>query len=1021
MINLGHSFPDRENTNDNSDVTQQSTRKILGGRYQVLLELGNDGCSKTYLVEDLKSSDRIRCVVKHFYCKPKDERAWQDLKNYLERELIVLKRLGTHEQIPRFLDYFTEDRQIYLVLEYIAGINIKQEINNQHLEENQLIILLFEVLKILDFVHRSNVIHCNINPSNLIARKPDGKIFLVNFEFFQEIENSTYARKQNSKNSDNIDYIAPEQSLDRATFASDIYALGRTAIYALTGKSPSKLEKETSQWTNWQNYCQISQQFAVILIKMTSPQLTERYQSASEVLYDLQPLLLIDRVLLGRYKIRTYLGGKPGIYTYLADNFWQRERSPCILKQINLSSVNANVRGDADFSLAKTSEICEKLNKCSRLPKILDLFEQNHKFYLVREYIEGTSLKQQLKQQHRFSKIKVILLLQDVLEILDNIHKQGIIHQNIHPSNLIVRATDGKVVLIDVGITPEIVSHLKKVILSSEAKAYMPPEQLAGRATFSSDIYALGMSAIEALTGISPQQLTRSETGEIIWRSQWQVDSKLMKILNRMVSQDLSKRDRSAKKVLENVKAIVSLADRNIQSNGERTSIREWMSIGSTTIASKKPRHFNWLNRSNLKVLTTILIGAIVLALVRELFVPTLRPIYHIYQAESLIEKQPQKALEKFQSVIDISPNHAKAWKGRGDSLTRLGRWREALSAYDEAIRLNPKDGQAWQGKGNTHFNLEEFTAAIAAYDKALEQKSDDSESLQKKGKALVKLERYPEALNVQQEVINLDPSNAEAFSNLGIALIGLRRYPEALIAFDKAQTIQPQQPQLWQDKGLALEYLGRPQAVEKAYKEALIVYESKLKTDPKDLNSWIEQGNLLTRLKLYKEALNSYHKALAIDPNVFAIWKGKGNAFLGLGNTKKALEAFERALELVPNSYYTWRDRGLALSQENRYSEALASFDKAIAANPKDYQSWVAKGMALDSLRRPSEALIAFDKAAKIQPQEPSVWLDRGAVLARWGRYAQACESYQKATDLNPLFSPAIQASEKLNCPVRK
>ncbi len=785
-------------------------------------------------------------------------------------------------------------------------------------------------------------------------------------------------------------------------------------IYALTGKSPSELEdKQTNRLVNWQNYCQISERLAVILTKMTNPQLTERYQSAIEVLQDLQPLLLIDQILIGRYKIKSYLGGKSGIHTYLADNFWQQERSPCVIKQISLLKSSSRVLGESEFSVAKLSENFEKIDRSIHLPKLLDRFEQNQKFYLVREYIEGKSLKQQLKQQYRLSNTKVIFLLRDVLETLDSAHKQGIIHQNIRPSNLIVRDSDGKVVLIDFGMVSEVIGNLGKIIYP-ETKAYIPPEQMAGRANFSSDIYALGLTGIEALTGVNPQQLKRTETEEITWLSEWEIDSKLAKILDRMVSLDLGKREREARKLLEDLKAIEN------SSNSSKNTIKEWLNVGTKT-ARQQTLQFNSIANRNISVLGAIAAGALVLTLVREFFMPSLRPIYYVYQGETLVEKQPRQALEKFQSVIDLNPNNANAWRGRGNSLDRLRRFREALSAYDEAIRLNPKDWQAWQDKGNTLFKLEEFTGAIAAYDRVLEQQIDDSKVLNKKGKALAKLGYDRKAFEVQQEAINIDPTNAEALSDLGLSLIGLRRYREALIAFDKVQTLQPQQPQLWQDKGLAFEYLGRLSEGKKVYNEALSIYERNLQTQPKDLYSWIEQGNLLSRLGLYDRAITSYHKALAIEPLASAVWQGKGNAFLALSNTDKALEAFDRALVLVPNSFNTWRDRGMTLASDRRYQDALESFDKAIAINPNDYQSWVVKGMALNSLNRRNQSLAAFDKATEIQPQEASVWFDRGAILSRWGRVSQACDSYEKATDINPEFSSAIEASEELNCHIKR
>ena len=126
----------------------------------------------------------------------------------------------------------------------------------------------------------------------------------------------------------------------------------------------------------------------------------------------------------------------------------------------------------------------------------------------------------------------VTKLLQEVLEILCFVHDHGVIHRDIKPRNLMRRRRDGKIFLIDFGAVKE----LRTLTVNNQGKlastvaigtpSYIPSEQGMGQPCFASDIYALGITAIQALTGILPSQLQKeSHTGEIIWRQHTRVSN----------------------------------------------------------------------------------------------------------------------------------------------------------------------------------------------------------------------------------------------------------------------------------------------------------------------------------------------------------------------------------------------------------------------------------------------------------------------------------------------------------------
>ena len=305
----------------------------------------------------------------------KNEANWQAIKQHFINEVAILERLGDHPQIPRFYRYFIENQQFYLVREYIDGDNLIQEVECKVFDEANTVYLIQDTLRILDFVHKTNVIHRNVQPIHLVRRKQDNSYVLINFGAIREIESTEINLKGDvlaNKLFTKSGYISPEQQAGQSHFSSDIYALAKTAVYALTGRSPLELESTQSSWLN---QIQLSPKLKAILTKMMSPSIQERYRSAMEVLQDLRPLLKIKQVIGGRYSITRYLGGKAGIETYLADNLRRQYQSPCLIKQIELTDAPSDGKIKIERRFAEELSVLERLGYHEESPKLWFHFE----------------------------------------------------------------------------------------------------------------------------------------------------------------------------------------------------------------------------------------------------------------------------------------------------------------------------------------------------------------------------------------------------------------------------------------------------------------------------------------------------------------------------------------------------------------------------------------------------------------------------------------------------------------------
>lgn len=275
--------------------------QLLDGRYRVIQPLGAGGFGHTYLAQDTKIPNYPTCVVKHLKPASNDPQVLDTAKRLFKTEAETLAVLGSHPQIPRLLAYFEEDSEFYLVQEYIPGHTLDREIlPGQRWTEAQIISLLQEVLPVLQFVHDRGTIHRDIKPSNLIRRvaqpnlgvEVSGSLVLIDFGAIKQIQTQVAATAQSlSVAIGTPGYMPIEQLRGQPRPSSDIYALGIVCLQALSGRSPDELpENPNTGELAWQNLVAVSPGLAGILEKMTLNRLQYRYQTASDVIFDLQRL-----------------------------------------------------------------------------------------------------------------------------------------------------------------------------------------------------------------------------------------------------------------------------------------------------------------------------------------------------------------------------------------------------------------------------------------------------------------------------------------------------------------------------------------------------------------------------------------------------------------------------------------------------------------------------------------------------------------------------------------------------------
>ncbi|MDB9539315.1 serine/threonine-protein kinase [Anabaenopsis arnoldii] len=289
---------------------------LLRERYSPQSILGQGGFGRTFLAIDEDKPSKPYCVIKQFLPQAQGTDSIEKASQLFAQEAERLEELGKHPQIPELMAYFTADNRQYLVQEFVKGETLQAELDQTGVfAEQQIGGLLIELLQIFKFVHSQQVIHRDIKPENIIRRSSDNKLFLVDFGAAKVVQ--TKQRTATGTIIGSAEYCAPEQSMGKAIFISDLYSLGVTCLHLLTGVSPFNLyDPMNAEWV-WRDFLNgnvVSDELGKILEKLANPVPKLRYQSVEEVMTVLSPVFSPNS---GRGEGRTPPPHTPCLHTTL--------------------------------------------------------------------------------------------------------------------------------------------------------------------------------------------------------------------------------------------------------------------------------------------------------------------------------------------------------------------------------------------------------------------------------------------------------------------------------------------------------------------------------------------------------------------------------------------------------------------------------------------------------------------------------------------------------------------------------
>ena len=265
------------------------TGKVVQGRYRIVRLLGQGGMGAVYRAWDLRL--KVPVALKELRPQPGlDEATLAGLRDQFEQEASVLARL-IHPNLVRVTDYFEEDSNAYLVMDFIDGRSLADVILQDGAQsEARTADWTRQLLEALAYCHTQGVVHRDIKPQNIIL-KPDGAVVLVDFGLVKLWDEDDPRTRAVMRGMGTPEYAPPEQysiSNDHTAPPTDIYSLGATLYHLITGQAPATATERMAIPDSFkplrQLAPQVSERFEQLVMRALELSVSERWKSARDML-----------------------------------------------------------------------------------------------------------------------------------------------------------------------------------------------------------------------------------------------------------------------------------------------------------------------------------------------------------------------------------------------------------------------------------------------------------------------------------------------------------------------------------------------------------------------------------------------------------------------------------------------------------------------------------------------------------------------------------------------------------------
>ncbi|GAB4527878.1 MAG: hypothetical protein Tsb0014_08900 [Pleurocapsa sp.] len=868
--------------------------EILGAKYKLKCQLANKGGRKTLLASNLDNQELVVIKLLTFG----NDISWEDLKLF-EREAETLKSIF-HPAIPSYVDYFeintNHNKGFALVQTYIDAPSLEEQLQaGRSFSEIEVKQLAKAILSILDYLHslQPAIIHRDIKPSNILLtnRSGDsiGDVYLVDFGSVQNL-----ATKKGSTITvvGTYGYMPPEQFGGRAKPASDLYSLGATLIYVVTGQHPADLP-EKDRRIAFEHLVNISPGLTNWLNQLTEPSLSNRLKTVKEAVYNLE------------------------------NCDCQNKSNTQKIKPIKVYKPN-----NSKIILNKNSQVFKIIIPPTGLFSEITLLNL---FLLVCFISLGLGISALKPESYDYVPQYAVTLSQLVLHSADFALLIGIVTFLSKTLLGIFGRMQLQISTQKISLTYTLPGIKRHSPLPSLRKDIFRIEKFAiEKENYSHFIIYSANKKYEIFTN-SHFPVTSQEIDWLTYEvSNWLnipfteikcfYDPQL-EIFNFYLEQFLSRLDKN------NYQGLIEDCDRVIQSYPDFQSAYFYRGVAN-------------INLENYHIAIQDCDYAIQLN-------PQLAETYinKAFAYEKL--ENHQEALKNCDLALTLEPNSFSAYHIKGMIYTGLEDYQSAIKNYDIAIQLEPNFDEAHLNQGLAYFYLNDYQNAIKKFNFATDINPKYVTAYHLKGIGYLSLEDYQNAIEIYDCVIKLNPNFVEAYLNKGLAYLNLKDYQSAIENCDMAIGLNPKLAEAYYNKTVAYFNLGDYQSVIENCDRAI-------ELNPKLAEAYCNRGNILSYLGKTTEALEDFTKYIELSASANAYYNlAITQNFLNM--QPEAMHNLDSCLQADPQHKFAYYYRANINYDFGQREEGLEDFKKAIKLEEKaenilhkdDEHGYYAKGLA--------------------------------------------------------------------------
>jgi serine/threonine protein kinase/tetratricopeptide (TPR) repeat protein len=731
-------------------------------------------------------------------------------------------------------------------------------------------------------------------------------------------------------------------------------------------------------------------------------------------------VLQVGDILGGRYEILALLGEGGMGAVYKASD---REVDRVVALKLIRPEMASNPAILARFKqeLLTAHQVTHK-----NVIRIYDLAEADGVKFITMEYVEGSDLRQLLKEHGKFSPDEAVDIIRHVCMALDAAHSVGIIHRDLKPQN-IMQDKAGRILVMDFGLARSVQSEgMTQTGALLGTIEYMSPEQAMGKTLDQrSDLFAVGLIFYELLSGKMPFK-AETAMASLLMRNQERavpladidatVPAGLSDIVSRCLERDLERRYPNAAEIVADLDAW----------QGKRPV------MASIIMQVPKPPRvipWNWIAPAA----TVLALSGLFLAIprTRHLLFPTQ---VAGGRASVINTSLPALSQGKFVAVMPfrvIGDPGALGYvaDGLGEALsTKLFQLKEIhVASSDEARKIDPKMatpqiaqklGANLIVQGTVQGSADQLRITVKL-ENAAEDKTVLNEEFSGVPGDLLTIEdkiytKLADALGTNGSVEQLAAGAARPTDNMD-AYDSYLRGRNAMRGQLNPKTIQTAidyfNAALRKDPKFALAYTGLADASLRMFDEdkhstwtdkALVAAKHAQTLNDKLPYVHFSLGAVYAATGQTTQAVSEAKRALELAPNSDEAYRRLGKAYLTAGQKEQAIRALEKAVEMNPYYWVNPNELANAYYTTGEYEKAIKSYEKVTQLEPQNPIGFLNLGAAYENMGRFQESIAPFETAIKLDPQ-PTTLSNLGTSLFYLHRYAEAAKLFEQAVQLNP------------------